>query len=158
MAWTYEIERGFGWGNSQTDYDAKVLGLADRAIALAPNYDASYLVKGFYLGMSHRFDQAIRAADAGLAVNPNNPRLYSVRALGEISLGRFDEAKSDLQQAIRLSPRDPLIRTFQVQLGDVEIGAGRLESALAEYKKALDLGDHDYWDLCKPRRLLYAFG
>ena len=102
-------------------------------------------MKGVYLATSHRFDEAVRAADTGLAVNPNQPYLYHARATAEISLGHFDQAKSDLQQAIRLSPHDPLMAIMTTQLGDVEIGAGRPESALVEYKKALDLGDHNYW-------------
>jgi Flp pilus assembly protein TadD len=61
------------------------------------------------LAVSHRLDEAVRAADTGLAVNPNQPYLYHARATAEISLGHFDEAKSDLQQAIRLSPHDPYI-------------------------------------------------
>ena len=103
------------------------------------------MFKGFYLVNSRRFDEAVRAADAGLAVNPNNPDLYLVRAGPEIALGRFDEAKSDLQQGIRLSPRDPFVGIFHTELGDIEIGAGRPEAAIVEYRKALDAGDHTYW-------------
>jgi adenylate cyclase len=39
VAETYFTEFLFGWGKSETDYDAKILGLADHAIALAPDYD-----------------------------------------------------------------------------------------------------------------------
>ena len=146
VAQTYFIEFLFGWGNSGTDYDAKIFGQSDRAIALAPDYDVPYEAKSAYLDMSRRYDEAIRAADAGLAVNPNSPSLYHARAAAEISLGRFDEAKSDLQQAIRLSPHDPLMTIMTTQLGDIEIGSGRPEAAIVEYKKALDAGDHTYWN------------
>ena len=142
---TYFREHMFRWGNSGTDYDAKILGQADRAIALAPGYDQPHTFKSLYLVNSRRFDEAIRAADAGLAVNPNNPNLYLARAGSEIALGRFDEAKSDLQQGIRLSPRDPFVGIFRTELGDIEIGTGRPEAAIVEYKKALDAGDHTYW-------------
>jgi tetratricopeptide (TPR) repeat protein len=30
-------------------------------------------------------------------------------------------------------------------LGDIEIGAGRPEAAIVEYRKALDAGDRTYW-------------
>ena len=142
---TYFREHMFRWGNSGTDYDAKILGQADRAIALAPGYDQPYMFKSLYLLNSRRFDEAVRAADAGLAVNPNNPDLYLARAGPEIALGRFDEAKSDLQQGIRLSPRDPFVGIFHTELGDIEIGADRPEAAIVEYRKALDAGDHNYW-------------
>jgi adenylate cyclase len=140
-ALTYLSEHINGWENSETDYDAKVLGQTDRAIALAPGYPVAYVVKSYYLGMSRRFDDAVRAADAGLAIDPNIATLYAARAGAEISLGRFDQAKSDLQQAVRLSPRDPRIHSWQEELGDVELGAGRTEAAIDEYRKSLDSGD-----------------
>jgi len=94
---TYLFEHIFGWENSETDYDAKVLGQIDRTLALAPQYAYAYVTKSYYLGMSRRFDDAVRAADAGLAINPNIAPLYAARAGAEISLGRFDQAKSDLR-------------------------------------------------------------
>jgi adenylate cyclase len=146
LAFTYFIEYIFGYGNSGTDYDAKILAQADRAIAIAPDYDLPYDAKSAYLGVSRRYDEAISTANAGLAVNPNNHSFYRTRAGAEISLGHFDEAKSDLQQAIRLSPHDPLMTVMATQLGDVEIGSGRPEAAIVEYKKSLDAGDHTYWN------------
>ena len=146
VAQTYFVEFLFGYGNPGTDYDAKILGQADRAIALAPDYDLPYEAKGAYLSLSRRYDEAIRAANAGLAVNPNNHDFYHTRAGAEISLGHFDEAKSDLQQAIRLSPHDPLMTVFTTQFGDIEIGSGRPEAAIVEYRKSLDAGDHTYWN------------
>ena len=32
------------------------------------------------------------------------------------------------------------------QLGDIEIGSGRPEAAIIEYRKSLDAGDHTYWN------------
>ena len=49
VAATYFREYLFGWGNSGIDYDVKILGQADRAIALAPGYDQPYLFKSLYL-------------------------------------------------------------------------------------------------------------
>jgi tetratricopeptide (TPR) repeat protein len=143
---TYWREYMFGWGNSGTDYDDKILGPLDHAIVLAPNYDISYEFKSYYLAASHRSDEAFSAADAGLAVNPNNPYLYAARAGPQISLGHFDQGKSDLQQTIRLSPRDPFVTIFYTQLGDIELGSGRPETAIVEYRKSLDAGDHAYWN------------
>jgi adenylate cyclase len=68
------------------------------------------------------------------------------RAAPGIALGRFDQAKSDLQQAIRLSPRDPFVALFYTELGDIEIGSGRPEAAIVEYRKSIDAGDHIYWN------------
>ena len=146
VAATYFREHLFGWGSPGTDYDAKLLGQADRAIGLAPDYDQPYVFKSFYLGDAHRLDEAFSTANAGLAVNPNDPSLYQARAAPEIALGRFDQAKSDLQQAIRLSPRDPFAAFSYTELGDIEIGSGRPEAAIVEYRKSIDAGNHTYWN------------
>jgi adenylate cyclase len=143
---TYWQEALFGWGNSGTDYNAKILGQADRAIALAPDYDQPYLFKSLYLSITHRFDEALSAANAGVAANPNNPNVYAARAMAGIALGHFDQAKSDAQQAIRLSPHDPTRSIWDTNLGDIEIGSGRPEAAIVEYRKSLDAGDHTYWN------------
>jgi adenylate cyclase len=136
VAATYFREHLFGWGSPGTDYDAKMLGQADRAIGLAPDYDQSYVFKSLYLADAHRLNEAFSTANAGLAVNPNNPSLYQARAGPEIALGRFDQAKSDLQQAIRLSPRDPFAAFSYTELGDIEISSGRPEAAIVEYRKS----------------------
>ncbi|MGO9698429.1 MAG: hypothetical protein ACLPX7_04105 [Xanthobacteraceae bacterium] len=141
----YWIEDIYGWGSSETDYDAKILGQTDRAMALAPDFAAAYFVKSGYLGNSHRFTEAVGAADAGLALNPNYASLYSARGHAETVLGRFEQAKSDLQQAMRLSPRDPARGLWQVELGDVELGAGRIRGSIVEYQKAIDGGHRVYW-------------
>ena len=142
---TYLSEYLFAWGNSQTDYDAKVLGQAERAIAIAPDYMFAHRVKSYYLASTQRFNEAVRAADAGLAINPNYPDLYSARGSAEISLGRFEQAKSDLRQAMRLSPRDPFIGLWHAQFGDAELGAGNVDASIVEYENAYDAGHRPYW-------------
>ena len=72
-AYTY-VQEYLGWRNPEIDYDAKMLGQADRAIALAPDTLWAYYVKCVYLYYSHRADKAIDAADAGLAIDPNFAR------------------------------------------------------------------------------------
>jgi adenylate cyclase len=145
LANTYWNEHRLGWGNSGADYDAKILGPLDRAIALAPDYDGAYATKSGYLAMSQRFDEAIRVANAGLAINPNNQQRYHTRALAEMSLGRLDVARSDIQHAIRLSPDDPWRVDRDRQLGNIEFAAGHLEAAIDAYHKALDAGDRSQW-------------
>jgi adenylate cyclase len=121
-------------------YDAKVIGLADRAIALAPENMRAYWAKSVYLVRSRRADESLRTTDAGLAINPSYASLYSMRSTAKSSLGQFEQAKSDAQQAIRLSPRDPLVGLFHVQLGDAELGLGHFDAAIGEYRNAPDAG------------------
>ena len=125
---------------SAADYDAKILGQADRAIALAPDTLQAYSVKTTYLFLSQRANEAVGAADAGLAVNPNFARLYVLRGLADNAAGRFEEAKSEVQYAMRLSPRDPAIGYWLVTLSRAELGLGNYDAAVDACRKAIDGG------------------
>jgi adenylate cyclase len=143
-AGSYAFEHLF-WTNPQTDYNAKVIGATDRAIALAPDNLRAYWTKSAYLVRSRRADESLRTADAGLAINPNYASLYSMRSTAKSSLGQFEQAKSDAQQAMRLSPRDPLIGLFHVQMGDAELGLGHFDAAIGEYHNATDSGYRQFY-------------
>ena len=54
--------------SANTDYDAAILGLLDRAIALDPGNMHAYRTKAQYLLSSARPEDAVRAVDAGLAI------------------------------------------------------------------------------------------
>ena len=131
--------------NPETDYDAKILGQADRAIALAPDFASAHWVKAAYLSMSSRPNEAVRAADAGLAIDPNFAWLYAARATAENYLRQFERAKSDTQQALRLSPRDPGVPAFHNYMADAELGLGHLDAAIDECTKAIDGGYHVWY-------------
>ena len=133
------LER-FYFANADTDYEAKVIGQADRAIALAPDTMGAYFAKSIYLSKSRRFDESLRTADAGLAINPNYAPLYAPRSIANASLGQFEQAKSDAQQAMRSSPRDPRIGLFHVHSGDAELGLGHFDAAIDEYHNAANSG------------------
>jgi adenylate cyclase len=128
------------WGDSATDYDAKVLGQANRAIALDLNNTWAYTLKSFYLNSSRRSNDGFRAADEGLAIDPNNADLYNVRAYAEINLGRFEQAKADIFQAMRLSPRDPATPLWRTNLADAEMGLGHFDAAIDLIRQAIDAG------------------
>ena len=137
---TYAIEYFFGWTNPEIDYKAKILGQAERAIALAPNNVWAYWHKAIYLGLSRHPNEALGAADSGLAIDPNFAPLYASRCSAETSLGQFEQAKSDILQAMRLSPRDPFAGFWYVFLGDAELGLGHFDAAIDAYHKSIDLG------------------
>ena len=142
-AMTYQVDYLYGWSPAGTDYEGKIIGQADRAIALAPDDARGYYPKSAYLRMTHRANEAIQVADDGLATNPNSAQLYGARSQAEVALGRFDQAISDAEQAIRLSPRDPQVGLRHVTLGDAEVGLGHLDAAIEEYQKAIDVGYHN---------------
>ena len=114
----YGIEYSLGWGDPGTDYDAKVLGHANRAIALDPNNIRAYYTKSEYLTMSHRPSEGLGAADAGLAVNPNDAVASTWRAPSpKTRSASYEQAKADMEWALRLSPRDPLSAFFTIESG-----------------------------------------
>ncbi len=151
-AYAYMLEYTRGWATTGTDYEANILGQADRAIALAPDNMWAYNVKSLYLTTSQRANEGLSAADAGLAIKPDDPPLRRARGAAEVVLGRYEQAISDVQQAIRLSPRDPRIGLWLVTLGDAELGLGHLGAAIDEYHKAIDAG----WRAYQPYRGLAA--
>jgi TolB-like protein/class 3 adenylate cyclase len=133
-------EKQMGWTRPEIDYEAKILGQAQRAIALAPNNELPYYAKSYYLFLLRRANEALGAADAGLAINPNSALLYGVRALAQNSLGHFEQAKSDITNAMRLSPHDPFMLFWPIYLGDAELGLGHFDAAIDAYHRSIDLG------------------
>ncbi len=142
-AYVYMVDYIYDWGPAGTDYEGKIIGQANRAIALAPDDPRGYNPKSLFLRMTHRANESIQVADDGLAANPNSATLYSARSQAEVALGLFDQAISDAEQAIRLSPRDPLVGLRHVLVGNAEVGLGRLDVAIEEYRKAIDVGYHN---------------
>ena len=130
---------------ADTDYDAAVLGLVDRAIALDRGNIHAYLAKGLYLQMSGRPEDAVRALDAGLAIDPNAAGLLATRSTANDYLGRFEPAKSDIQQAMLLSPRDPAMGQWFNLRADPELGLGRFDEALEDAKNALEGGHRVFY-------------
>jgi adenylate cyclase len=142
---TYMAEYAYGWTNPETDYDAKILGQADRSIALAPDNMNAYGAKSLYLNISLRPNDALRVADAGLAVDPNYAYLYGVRSTAETYLRQFEQARSDVEQAMRLSPRDPRMDQFHNFMADAELGLGHVDTAIDEANKAIDAGYRNWY-------------
>ena len=82
-ATTYLFDDVFGWADPNFDYDAKVVGLADRSIAIAPEQARPYATKSLYLTTVKHPAEGLRAADTGLAFNPNDALLHAARGLAE---------------------------------------------------------------------------
>jgi adenylate cyclase len=130
---------------ADTDYDAAILGLLDRAIALDRGNIHAYRTKSQYLLSSARPEDAVRELDAGLAIDPNAAALLAMRGNAEDYLRRFEQAKSDVQHAMLLSPRDPAMSQWFNLRADPELGLGRFDEALEDAKKAVDGGYHVFY-------------
>ena len=142
---TYLNEYVFGWTNPETDYEAKVLGQADRAIALAPNVQWNYSTKSVYLTVTGRPKEGLRVADAAIAINPNYAAEYTYRASAEQALGQYEQAKSDVQQAMRLSPHDPRMGPWHENMAEAELGLAHFDAVIEDANKAIDAGFKVFW-------------
>jgi adenylate cyclase len=142
---TYLDEYAFGWTNPETDYDAKVLGQVDRAIALAPRVQWNYSTKSVYLTTIGRPQEGLGVADAAIAINPNYASEYTYRSTAEVALGQYEQAKSDVQQAMRLSPRDPRTSAWHFNMVEAEFGLGHFDAVIEEANKAIDGGYKVFW-------------
>jgi adenylate cyclase len=139
-AYTHFQDFVLGWANPEIDYEAKVLGQADRAIALAHDNLWAYYVKTIYLTITNRANEAVASADAGLAIDPNFARMYVARASAENFLGRFELAISDVHEAMRLSPHDPEVGWWHGILGIAALGQQHYDTAIDEEQRAIDGG------------------
>jgi tetratricopeptide (TPR) repeat protein len=139
-ATTYLFDNVFGWADPNVDFDAKVVGLADRSIAIAPEEARPYATKSLYLSNGNHPVEGLRAADAGLSVNPNDPLLHAARGVAENYLGHFDQGISEVKQAMRLSPRDPNTGAWHNFAAFGELGLGHFDAAIEEANKAIDAG------------------
>ena len=139
-AFTYYIDYYYGLRPDITDYDAKILAPADRAISLDPNNVQAYLVKGSYLVGTHRTQDGLRAVNEGLAIDPNYAPLYNTRAWALGLLGKYEEAKSDLLKLMQLSPRDPAMGMSRTILAGAQMGLGQYDDAIDQLHQAIDSG------------------
>ena len=144
---TYMIDAVYGWTRTEIDYDAKIIGQAERSIAIDPNDPMPYYAKSLYLSeVLHRTADAQRAADAGLALNPSSALLYFASGNGKIQAGMFAEAKSDILRAIQLSPRDPSLGLWLNTLAGADIGLGHFDDAINETNRAIDAGNRTFYE------------
>jgi TolB-like protein len=127
------------------DYDAAILALVDKAIALDRGNVEAYRTKGQYLAVSARPEDAVRALDAGLAIDPNAAGLLAMRSNANDYLRHFEQAKSDIEQAMLLSPRDPSMAQWFNLRADAELGLGQIDEALEDAKKAADGGHRVFY-------------
>jgi adenylate cyclase len=144
---TYMIDKVYDWASTDVDYNAKIIGQADRSIAIDPNDPLPYYAKSLYLSaVLHRTAEGLRAAEAGLALNPNSALLYFASGAGKNEAGMFAEAKSDILHAIQLSPRDPSLGLWLNNLAGSEIGLGHFDDAINESNRAIDAGNRTFYE------------
>jgi adenylate cyclase len=139
-AYTYSMDCSSGWTRADVDYEALVLGQADKALRISQNVLSAYYAKADYLLCTERPEDARRAAEAGLSINPNSAPLHASLGRTSIYLGKFAEAETEIRRAIRLSPRDPALGGWRNLICVGELGLEHLDGSIDECRKAIDAG------------------
>jgi len=108
----------------------------DRALSLAPDNAEAHARLSTYYCRHLQFDMAQEHLDYALVHGQESPLVLSIAAGSEFSRSRHDEA-IDLQR--RAAELDPLGYVNRGNLASFLYSAGRLDEALVEFNKALDL-------------------
>ena len=139
------VEFGFGWVNPATDYDVRILGQADRALARAPDNLRAYAAKGAYLTDSGR-DRTKRS-------KPSTPVLQWIRIR---AVARNAQQRRDVSRPLRTGEsgysRGHPAQSARSQAGPVAQLRGRrgdrprqLRRRIDEAGKAIDAGYKVFW-------------
>jgi tetratricopeptide (TPR) repeat protein len=111
-------------------------GLAEEALAVAPDGSLAHFAKGQVLRARRRFAEAIPEYETVLASDRNS--VHSIWNIGQCKLftGSIEETIPLVERAIRLSPRDPHIGTFYQLIGLVHLLQSRTEAAVIWLERA----------------------
>jgi tetratricopeptide (TPR) repeat protein len=130
----------YGWTNTGEDTYAAQLDLLTKATAVNPDYAFAYYVKSQVLFHTKQLPEALEAAQRAVALDPNAAYAYFAMGQAEAPLGFGEQSIAHIKQAFALSPRDPLGGVWHMDLGVSEAFCGRLDAAIAEFKRAIDTG------------------
>jgi adenylate cyclase len=94
-----------GWATAVffNDYDT-AREMVDRAVALNPNTNMAWEVRGWIYQRAGQPEEAIRSFERAIRLSPFDPWLFSTLAgtgIALIGLGRFDEAVAAAKNAIQ---------------------------------------------------------
>jgi tetratricopeptide (TPR) repeat protein len=114
---------------------------ADSLIERYPSMREPYIVRGELYRRNQNLDAAVKVWERALKKDSTCSRALMWLGYANAELGDVDRGISYMKRYIRLVPdaADPRAST-----GDILLGAGRYEEALAQYQKALELKSN-FW-------------
>jgi TolB-like protein/Tfp pilus assembly protein PilF len=113
----------------------------ERAIQLKPNYATAHhwlMLGQLSLG---RFDQAIAEGKRAVELDPLSVIINADFAWTYACARRFDEAEMQARKTLEIDPRFFLVHYY---LGGISQLKGRLNDAISEFQKAVDLNNDAY--------------
>jgi DNA-binding SARP family transcriptional activator/TolB-like protein/cytochrome c-type biogenesis protein CcmH/NrfG len=135
LAWTYYIERRFGWGADSADALRKADEFGQKALDLDPERARTYSLLGSIRLLQGRFDEAIRLGKEAVDREPNDADSAALLAHTYTYVGQPRDAIVSIERAIelrRVAPRwYSWVRGRALRLsGDHKQAAAMLEDAI----------------------------
>ena len=114
----------------------KAIEAYSRAIALNPDYAATYYNRGAAYINKGEIDRAIKDCSKAIALNPNFAMAYNNRGNAYAKKGDYDRAIKDCSKAIALNPNFAMAYSNR---GNAYQGKGDFDRAIIDYTKAIQL-------------------
>lgn len=114
--------------------------LAERGIAINPNFMPFYLAIADHHRQLRDFDSALRYIEQGLALHPRNGHAHAQKGRYLFGLGRYRQAKEALLSALRFAPEKPITLFY---LGFVEVELEDWGSAARRFQRVVQI-DPDF--------------
>jgi tetratricopeptide (TPR) repeat protein len=111
-----------------------------RAIALRPEYWATYVWLGLFYRERGRYADAALAYEAALPLTPDNARVYYILGGLYFTVGRYDDAIAACRKSAALQPSIPAYGNWGAALARLR----RFTEAVDVYERARNLGPEDY--------------
>lgn len=112
------------------------LELAQKAVALAPNWEQPYYLAGVSLYFIRRYPEAAQNLARAVELNPSSARALFLEAIALANQGKRDEAEQCLRRAISLQPKNA---RFHCHLGILLAGENEYGKAEESFRKAIEL-------------------
>jgi tetratricopeptide (TPR) repeat protein len=130
-----EIYNLLGWCLYKQEDGKGAIAALDKAIALDPADESSYIDAGLILLDYHRFDGAVAAAEKALEIAPDSSRAHWLKARIEMRSGRVKDAEANYARAVELNPTDT---DAIVGLATAQLNSGKSAAAEATLKTAIE--------------------
>jgi len=115
--------------------------LMERAIALNPKNAMALNYLGYMLAdRGVKLHESVAYVERALAIDPGNAAYLDSLGWARFKMGMYGPAEKHLRAALASEGDDP---TIHDHLGDLLLATGRLDEAVAEWRKAVDLGHED---------------
>jgi TolB-like protein/Flp pilus assembly protein TadD len=111
--------------------------LAEKALAIDPDYAPAHSTLGYIANLENDDAGAAKHLERALTLDPTNPDVLRVASHFLSNLGRLEEALALDQAIVR---RDPVNTSVLFNLGNGQRFSGRYDEAIASLRTALSLG------------------